>query len=90
MKLKELFYSYGADIEKQFLWPGEGVEWPSDEKIGPTWKMSLLQHALWMCSQSFDCPDKLNRWLGFVQAIMWISGLRTIRQLRDETREALK
>ena len=30
--------------------------------------------------------DKMNRWLGFLQGIVWCEQLRTINEMRDENR----
>lgn len=38
---------------------------------------------------AFRDPIKLNRWLGFVQALMWVIGIRTVDEMRDETRGAV-
>jgi hypothetical protein len=55
-----------------------------------------LEHIAWMCDEvafqptmKFDgSPDKANRWLGFVQGVLWSQGLRTIDQLREDVIEA--
>lgn len=54
-------------------------------------------HLAWMINQmllptdehlksKMDNPLILNRWLGFIQGALWSNGLRSIQQLRDETR----
>lgn len=59
-----------------------------------------LEHAAWMCEEMIRRIDasegtaidqdalrgKVNRWLGFVQGILWITGTRTIKQMRDDSR----
>lgn len=58
-------------------------------------------HALWMCDEmggrlaahSVSDPGadpaaegKANRWLGFVQGVLWVAGLRTVAAMRDDNR----
>jgi hypothetical protein len=52
-----------------------------------------LPHALWMCrtmykemKQTHISLDKASRWLGFVQAVVILSGLTTVKEERDLTR----
>lgn len=44
-------------------------------------------HILWMCDQvdkfiEEGRNDKLNRWIGFMQGVMWMTGLATIDEMR--------
>jgi len=49
-----------------------------------------LAHAHWMCLEVLRIePEKVNRWLGFIQGVLWCEGEFTIDQLRDQTREVL-
>jgi hypothetical protein len=34
-----------------------------------------------------DKIEKANRWLGFIQGVLWIEGIFTIAQLREHSRE---
>ena len=51
-----------------------------------------IAHALWMCGEtktyaSSGTPDgmeKTCRWLGFIQGVLWMTGLRNIQEMRDE------
>lgn len=49
-----------------------------------------FSHALWMCEQTkiFAATDmeKACRWLGFIQGVLWMGGLRTIDEMRDDNR----
>lgn len=55
------------------------------------------QHLLWMLNQMDamaedpgpEDDDKLNRWLGFVQGVLWSTGIFTLTELRAQTRKAL-
>jgi hypothetical protein len=46
-----------------------------------------LQHVLWMCDEIDRLLesqlDRANRWLGFVQGVLWMAGVFTIRELAD-------
>lgn len=50
------------------------------------------RHAAWMIDQMLDPGwdwtnrDKTNRWLGFIQGVLWMEGGYSINQLRDQTR----
>lgn len=60
---------------------------PIDEQNGGT----QLQHARWMCQQiptflKENKMEKVNRWLGFVQGILWTNGLFSITQMREHNR----
>ena len=52
-----------------------------------------LEHTRWMCRQiaddfvANDKIEKANRWLGFIQGVLWIEGIFTIAQLREHSRE---
>jgi len=50
-----------------------------------------LGHARWMLvkmlAEADNWPDhKNNRWLGFVQGILWMTSRKGILTMRDETR----
>lgn len=54
-----------------------------------------LNHALWMCvevrTKLFQEPGvinqgKINRWLGFIQATLWMQDLYTIDDLKTHNR----
>ena len=49
------------------------------------------RHIAWMCEQipefvAQDAMSKVDRWLGFIQGGMWLLGIRTIDQMRDDNR----
>lgn len=53
--------------------------------------ISELGHAAWMCSQikifvDEGDLDKANRWLGFVQGVLWTQGFYSIFEMRDHNR----
>jgi hypothetical protein len=48
-------------------------------------------HLLWMCDQvelflNKDQWEKVNRWLGFMQGALWMSGIYSIDEMRDHNR----
>lgn len=49
--------------------------------------MSVLGHCLWMLGQiDGQSHDKAHRWIGFVQGVMWMTGVATINQMKDDNR----
>lgn len=49
---------------------------------------ALAAHGIKMIDEmvTMHDPVKLNRWFGFLQGLLYALGLRTIDELRDETR----
>lgn len=49
-----------------------------------------LSHARWMCQEVLSNPEfsegKAKRWLGFVQGVLWTTGVRTVEQMKDDNR----
>lgn len=53
-----------------------------------------LGHIRWMCQEMArrlnteepDILEKANRWLGFVQATLWIDGFYTIDEMKADNR----
>ena len=49
-------------------------------------------HAHWMCLEipglleTDNGFEKANRWLGFVQGVLWVSGVYSIDDMRDDNR----
>ena len=56
------------------------------------------RHVAWMLTQMEDhlgtdgrrVSGKANRWIGFIQGVLWVCGIFTINQLRDHTRRKKK
>lgn len=56
-------------------------------------------HLLWLCDEAMSKYDtfynldgdnsKVNRWLGFIQAVLIMSGATSVDKERDRTRELL-
>jgi hypothetical protein len=51
-----------------------------------------LNHALWMCTvieeQVKDGKaEKAERWLCFIQGVLWMNGICSIDEMRDDNRE---
>ncbi len=50
-----------------------------------------LSHSLWMCKEirflvENGHIDKAERWICFVQGVLWCEGLRSINEMRDDNR----
>jgi hypothetical protein len=77
---------------------GEPTRWEYDrhedgEMVIPG-RESQLQHARWMtteilnllASESEKTLEKVFRWLGFLQGILWATGIFTINEMRAHNR----
>lgn len=56
-------------------------------------KKQSCRHAAWMCQEiltfvSEGRRDKAQRWLCFVQAVLWRAGLVSIVELREDNRSS--
>lgn len=80
----------GVAAEKTSLLPGwaTGIDATQTERD---------QHLLWMLDEmdtmnasppNVEALAKLHRWLGFVQGVMWTTGIYSIDELRAHTRQA--
>jgi hypothetical protein len=51
-----------------------------------------LQHAHWMCIETLAMPpeklEKKFRWLGFIQCILWMTGIQTVDEARKDNMPA--
>jgi len=97
-KCRDLFRLWGFPPEQTY---GEIIIPRSHQRMcwndGPT-----LRHAAWMVEEMIEHieenlqwnaqPDlpKVNRWIGFIQGVMWMSGFRTVDELRNDVIEAKK
>ncbi len=53
--------------------------------------ISKLEHAAWMCEEARKYlvdgkRDKVMRWLGFIQGILWYGEIYSIEELKDHNR----
>lgn len=48
-----------------------------------------LQHAKWMClcAESIESEERKNRWLGFIQGTLFMSGVFGIDECRAHVRD---
>jgi len=86
-KIKALIARYDLELQKvdiEVLEIRDRVSSPEDPYP--------LNHARWMINQMLDNPEvfesnipKTNRWLGFIQAILWMEDVRGILKLREES-----
>jgi len=60
-----------------------GTYFDGDVRFDPA-----FEHAHWMCQQLSRMTDfeKANRWLGFVQGVLWTGSFRSITQMREDNR----
>jgi hypothetical protein len=94
-KLIELADAYDQILGKQHVTaisradkegpsPRERLNDPQSSRLA--WKAENLSHARWMCGQVKELAEKdvpkANRFLGFVQGILWTMGLYTINEMR--------
>lgn len=54
-------------------------------------KPNSLRHIKWMCIEipnliKLEKIEKANRWLGFVQGVLWSNKIYDIHQLKDDNR----
>ena len=47
-----------------------------------------IQHAKWMCLQAQSLPDvgRANRWLGFIQGVLWTENVFDLSELREHSK----
>jgi len=55
------------------------------------WPEAALKHALWMCEEALghleaEKLDKAQRWLGFIQGVLWVTGAANLPTLRADNR----
>jgi hypothetical protein len=86
-QVQEILVLYQEKLEKKVF--GKEI-FPADS-INPSRHQSLL-HAKWMIEQALlflenpEKKQKTQRWLGFIQGILWCCGVYTINQLRGHNR----
>lgn len=55
---------------------------PYEVMYGGDGHSGALNHALWMCHEAGSWPadklEKKQRWLGFIQGVLWVTGVQTI------------
>lgn len=65
----------------------EGKDLPIEEI---KYNKHMLNHICWMCQEAqqyvTENSEKTNRWLGFIQGVIWTSGIFTIDDMRDHNR----
>jgi hypothetical protein len=50
-----------------------------------------LRHITWMCEQAIEFAEtgrleKANRWLGFIQGTLWLTGRHAVSSMREHNR----
>ena len=48
-------------------------------------QVNNLGHIAWMCQEAitFSDAERKNRWLGFIQGVLWCQGIYTINQMKE-------
>lgn len=88
VKKYEAELSKDGRVAERFVggFPSEGA-FPTRE--------AALRHLLWMISEikqqvsvleTAEEAEKIMRWLGFVQGVLWMSGTKSINEMRDDNR----
>jgi len=92
-KIKQLLTQYDDELSKMRVKPRIVKDYCGDIGVkGLQDDMNQMAHLRYMMSQMLDDEEtewsdtKTNRWLGFVQGVLWCNKLRGILELRDESR----
>lgn len=85
-KLIELFSKY-----KQTKPPKQYDNYDDTDRCYSNFFFPSLQHITWMCDQAIcfvqhGKREKAMRWLDFIQGVIWTHGLRSLNELRDDSR----
>ena len=78
-----------VDIRREL--PATMERFPSDQLVSTEHEARALHlaHIHWMTvvtetmALSDGATGKVNRWLGFIQGVLWVTGRKTIDQLRE-------
>lgn len=67
------------------------IELGVDQALRETDVPGSLKHIRWMLTEipkqiSLGKSEKANRWLGFIQGVLWIKDIASIRELKDDNR----
>ena len=93
-QLTKILELYAAEVQNRFhAVPRRFEERPG--LAGYARLVAQLDHLLWMIAQMYKGmqpgvnawdAQKLNRWLGFIQGVLWMGGAYTIDELRQQVR----
>lgn len=64
-------------------------DWPINDYDMRSIALTMIRDMEVMLQEE-GITDKFNRWLGFLQGILWCTQLRTINEMRDENRPIFK
>ena len=93
-KIRELLEKYNSELFKVGVNPKQ-----REDNCGQVGLMGIedqknqLAHISWMIREMLDSwPDeqsdiKINRWLGFIQGVLWCAKFRGILELRNESKD---
>ena len=62
-----------------------------DANLKGPYDFERVKHILWMCDEielmlKDEKFDKINRWLGFIQGVLWSMGKKTINEMREDNK----
>jgi hypothetical protein len=82
-KIKELMHYYARALQVDPV-RGDPAALNRD-------KDADMRHLVWMCGQVIEFVNtqrmaKANRWIGFIQGVMWSYGVMTIDQMRQHNK----
>jgi len=90
--MEELLEKYNSELFKVGVNPKKCEDYCGEIGLmGLEDQKHQLAHAHWMIRELLDNKDldeqKRNRWLGFIQGVMWCNKFRGILELRKESKE---
>lgn len=94
-KVKEVLLSYRDLLRKQGYLPLSSTPLGKkayDDTYDNIPISDVNKHLTWMCGQatgflSGGHVGKAMRWLGFIQGVMWCNNMKSINQMRDDSRD---
>lgn len=85
-QIQNVINKYRAKLQKANLRP---AQFPS-EHLATDWHLQI-KHCMWMLDRmeellKEDRLEKVNRWLGFVQGVLWTQSIYSIENLKEDNR----
>ena len=96
-QLKELLIQYDEELSRLKILPCQAKDYCGEIGVqGLKDNMKQMAHIRWMMSQMLNNfnkhdeldwkEDKINRWLGFIQGILWCNKMRGIKEIKKEVK----
>jgi hypothetical protein len=85
-QIHNVINKYRAKLQKANLQP---AQFPSEHLV-TDWRLQI-KHCMWMLDRmeeflKEDRLEKVNRWLGFIQGVLWAQSIYTIENLKEDNR----